>query len=299
MRFAITTSGGAGEQVLNGPAFVTGAWTHVAVTLSGNLATLYVNGVSVATNASMTIHPAALGATTQNYLGKSQFSADPAFVGGIDEFRLYGRALSSTEVGRLADTIAPQLSSKTFNYESSQSLSFNFSEDVLDSLSASDFTITNLTTANVIPANEFTLVTQGGSGVPSIATLTHNIGVLPDGNYRATITGVSDVAGNPLATSNLDFFVLGADANRDRKVDTSDFNLFAANFGGSSKVFSQGNFNYDAVGAVDSTDFGVFISQYGQSLPASSSPVTSPPLFAVGGGLEDSDGLPPEPDLTA
>jgi hypothetical protein len=75
------------------------------------------------------------------------------------------------------------------------------------------------------------------------------------------------------------------DANRDRFVDTQDFNLLAANFGGSAKVFSQGNFDYDVSGNVNSIDFDIFIAQYGKSLPAPAvfsrtSSATAPPLFA-------------------
>ena len=104
LRFAITTSGNGAEQQLNGPALTLNAWTHVAVTLSGNNATLYVNGTVATTNANMTIHPAALGNTTQNYLGKSQYP-DPAYQGMIDDFRIYGTALSASQVLQLADPI--------------------------------------------------------------------------------------------------------------------------------------------------------------------------------------------------
>jgi rhamnogalacturonan endolyase len=101
LRFAITTSGGGGEQQLNGPALTAGNWYHIAVVLSGNTGTLYVNGAAVATNTGMTLHPSSLGSTTHNYLGKSQFS-DPAFLGSIDDFRIYSRALSAAEVLALA-----------------------------------------------------------------------------------------------------------------------------------------------------------------------------------------------------
>ncbi len=106
LRFAITTTGGPGEQQLNAPApLAAGVWTHVAVTRSGNLATLYVNGSAVATNPGMTLRPSDLGATDQNWLGRSQY-ADPYFDGRLDEFRLYDRALSASEVSAL---LAPPL----------------------------------------------------------------------------------------------------------------------------------------------------------------------------------------------
>jgi hypothetical protein len=101
LRFAITTNGNGNEQQLNGPTLSTGTWYHIAITLTGNTATMYVNGASVASTTGLTTHPAALGSTTQNYLGKSQFS-DPAFLGSIDDFRIFNRGLSAAEVLRLA-----------------------------------------------------------------------------------------------------------------------------------------------------------------------------------------------------
>ncbi len=99
VRFAITTSGGNNEQQINGTsALAAGSWQHVAVTLSGNTGTLYVNGVAVGTNTNMTLRPSSLGSTTQNYLGDSQYTADPALLGSIDDFRIIGRALSAAEI---------------------------------------------------------------------------------------------------------------------------------------------------------------------------------------------------------
>ncbi|MGC4031412.1 MAG: dockerin type I domain-containing protein, partial [Tepidisphaeraceae bacterium] len=101
LRYAITTGGGGGEQlVTTTTAIPAGAWTHIALTQSGTTVTLYVNGVAVGTNASITLNPAGLGATTLNYLGKSQYS-DPTFKGGIDDFRIYGAAADPATVAAL------------------------------------------------------------------------------------------------------------------------------------------------------------------------------------------------------
>jgi len=100
-RFAITTGGGGQEQQINATApLPTNQWTHVAVTLSGTTGTLYVNGAPVGTNANMTLRPSSLGQTTQNWIGRSQYS-DPNFNGSVDDFQIYDRALSAAEVGAL------------------------------------------------------------------------------------------------------------------------------------------------------------------------------------------------------
>jgi hypothetical protein len=97
-RFAISTAGNTMEQTLNATAVLpTGTWTHVAIVLGSNGGTLYINGASVATNPALTLRPADLGATTNNYLGRSQF-VDPYFNGEIDDFRIYATALTSAQV---------------------------------------------------------------------------------------------------------------------------------------------------------------------------------------------------------
>ena len=45
----------------------------------------------------MTLKPSDLGATTQNRIGRSQF-ADPYLDGRVDDFRIYNRAISASEV---------------------------------------------------------------------------------------------------------------------------------------------------------------------------------------------------------
>ena len=98
MRFGITTNYGIGEQGIEGPAMVTGQWVHVAVTLSGSTGSLYVNGVLAGSNTAMGHAPFRLGATNQNWIGRSQYAADPYFNGKIDDFRIYRGALGAAEV---------------------------------------------------------------------------------------------------------------------------------------------------------------------------------------------------------
>jgi DUF1680 family protein len=104
-RFAITGSGSGGEQRIDAPAALTaGVWTHVAVTLSGSAGILYLNGVEVARNSSMTRRPADLGTTTQNWLGRSQYGGDPYLDGALDNLRVYSRVLTAAEVADLHAT---------------------------------------------------------------------------------------------------------------------------------------------------------------------------------------------------
>jgi Alpha-L-arabinofuranosidase B, catalytic/Alpha-L-arabinofuranosidase B (ABFB) domain/Concanavalin A-like lectin/glucanases superfamily/Lamin Tail Domain/NPCBM-associated, NEW3 domain of alpha-galactosidase len=103
LRFAITSSGNGAEQQLNGPGNLPlNTWSHLAVTLSGTTGTLYVNGQPVATNTNMTLNPAALGVTNQNWIGRSQFGADPFLAATVDDFQIYDRALSAAEIATLA-----------------------------------------------------------------------------------------------------------------------------------------------------------------------------------------------------
>ena len=102
IRFAITSSGPGGEQVLDGPgAAPVGTWTQVAVTTDGSRGTLYVNGVPVATNTSMTLTLPDL-APTNTWFGRSQYTNDPFFNGQLGSVHVYGRVLSASEI------VAPQ-----------------------------------------------------------------------------------------------------------------------------------------------------------------------------------------------
>jgi hypothetical protein len=100
VRFIIRT-GGVAQEIVSTVVLSLAAWHHLVVVLPEGApytGELYVDGVSVATNAAMTLHAADLGATINNFLGKSQFSVDPFFAGLIDDFRVYRRALSREQI---------------------------------------------------------------------------------------------------------------------------------------------------------------------------------------------------------
>src|SRR5699024_2998307 len=103
-RFAITDGGAGGEQQLNysGQNLPLDEWSLVTITVADDQATMYIDGAPVASNDSLTTVPADLGITDQNWIGKSQYGADPAFDGAVDDFAIYSRALSSEEVAAMA-----------------------------------------------------------------------------------------------------------------------------------------------------------------------------------------------------
>lgn len=105
LRFAITTNGGGGEQILQTTTpLATNQWTHVAVTLNSNIMRLYTNGV-LAASGTNTIAPASFNPALNN-LGASQY-ADPLFNGRLDDLAIYNYALSDTEITQLMNNLPP------------------------------------------------------------------------------------------------------------------------------------------------------------------------------------------------
>ncbi len=99
MRFAIKNGGE--EQTLDCPQRLSPLqWRHVVVSMAEGLTTIYVDGKAVAQSSAITITPADVNPLL-NYLGRSQFAADPYFTGYLDDVRIYNYALSADEVARV------------------------------------------------------------------------------------------------------------------------------------------------------------------------------------------------------
>ncbi|HUD46868.1 MAG TPA: LamG-like jellyroll fold domain-containing protein [Candidatus Baltobacteraceae bacterium] len=103
LRGAYTIAGNGAEQIMQWPNDgrpAVGHKTHIVWATDGNtsLGTLYADNVLVASNVAMTITPAAIGATENDWIGRSQWTGDAYFDGSFDEFRIYNFALSAAQV---------------------------------------------------------------------------------------------------------------------------------------------------------------------------------------------------------
>ncbi len=112
MCFAIAKAGMRSYDQATAPQALATGWHHVAVTIDAAAQTylLYLDGQVVATKTEAQYTPSSLGETTQNWLGRSQSSADPYFHGALDDFRIYGCTLSAAEVAQLAAEVPPDAS---------------------------------------------------------------------------------------------------------------------------------------------------------------------------------------------
>jgi hypothetical protein len=105
MRFGITTGSSAAQSQITAPATLATGWHHVAAVIDGTSMNmqLYLDGVSIVSGTTQTL-PKDLGNTTQNWLGRSQYDTDAYFTGALDDFRIYNRVLSKSEIAYLGDS---------------------------------------------------------------------------------------------------------------------------------------------------------------------------------------------------
>ncbi|RZK73961.1 MAG: LamG domain-containing protein, partial [Pedobacter sp.] len=100
-------NGGTLQQLEGNTTLTNGQWYHIVITQAGNTVTMYVNGTQVGQKTDMTIKPADLGSTTVNYLGRSRFTTSSRIDGVLDEFKIYNKALTGTEVNQLRASVLP------------------------------------------------------------------------------------------------------------------------------------------------------------------------------------------------
>jgi len=104
LRLAYSQKGVGDEDVCNGPApLPSGVLTHVAVVIerASKTMSLYQDGVLL--NACFLDRPLSAIDDVNNWLGRSNYVADADFSGTYEEFRIYGAALTASEI---ADSFA-------------------------------------------------------------------------------------------------------------------------------------------------------------------------------------------------
>ncbi len=108
-------TGHAAFSIINGGALQTlawtnplpvGTWTHVAVTLDGVTAQLYVNGTAVASGSTTSrpdqfLAPNTATGLQQNYLACGASNSLPFFQGALDDVRFYATPLSAGDIAAL------------------------------------------------------------------------------------------------------------------------------------------------------------------------------------------------------
>jgi hypothetical protein len=158
--------------------------------------------------------------------------------------------------------------SAIFAYQTSPNkVSFAFSQNVSATLSAADVSVTGPGGATIPIA----LVNYDANNVATFSMPTP----LNDGNYILTVYGggISTAAFQSMpADFTLGFYSLLGDANRDRAVNSIDFNTLASNYGGSGKSFGDGDFNLD--GTVNSIDFSMLATRFNVAIPAPAAPIS-------------------------
>jgi hypothetical protein len=102
-RFAIIGTGTTEVSATDSRVMSVG-WHHLAGVVDASKMTiaLYVDGMLAQGDVSTTVLPKDLGATTQNWVGRSMWTADPYLNGSVDDLRIYNRVLSAGEISYLA-----------------------------------------------------------------------------------------------------------------------------------------------------------------------------------------------------
>jgi hypothetical protein len=159
---------------------------------------------------------------------------------------------------------APVASDPQFDFSTSPPrITVRFSRDVSGSLEANDLIIKPL-------PSDPTFNPSSVSYDPATNTAAFVLpAFLADGNYRATLPAASVSSGGVTMSSDMvfEFFVIAADANRDRRVDFADLAVMAQHYNTTGKTFEEGDFNFD--GAVDFNDLAILAQRYNTTLPTS------------------------------
>ncbi|HRC32389.1 MAG TPA: M43 family zinc metalloprotease [Bacteroidia bacterium] len=182
-RFAINI--GSGEQIVeSNTALSINTWQHIAVTLSGTTARIYIGGLLTGTNAAFTYNPASLGATVNNWIGQSQYP-DPTFNGYIDEVRFWNTSRTQTQLqANMNKTIGVTTSGLVAYYRLDESTGTS----VLELVSGTSTSTANNGATWQVPS---TVPFNPSGYLWSTGASTQGINVTAAGTYTVSVTAAS------------------------------------------------------------------------------------------------------------
>lgn len=194
MRFEIKQRGTT-QNLKATAALGTNAWKHVAVTIGADKVTIYVDGNENVSTSNITLRPSDI-VPTVSYLGRSQFTADPAFKGMMSDIRIYNYALSANEIAVLAaKSVSPEdIESATLNAtaEAIELLQHPMYASVREALQQAINNVTSVAEAYIAKIENGTATSNDG------VTWSNAIKALTDGseiaNARASIEVYKDLA---------------------------------------------------------------------------------------------------------
>jgi hypothetical protein len=245
LRFAITNSSNGAEQILDTTQLASGQWVHVAVTLSGNTGTMYIDGAAKVAG-QIRLNPSDFN-PVNNYIGESQW-LDPLFNGRIDDFRIYNYALPASKIAMLSfppsfisDPIInvdgielkPYTGQSPADYvdapEDTGVLTFSKDSGPDWLAVASDGTLSGTPSDSDVGENIFTVRVENQMTLFDTAVMTIQVA-----NTYSGVRGIEDLAGlveHWLMTDCADIPACGgADLDGDTNVTFSDFSVLAHNW---------------------------------------------------------------------
>jgi hypothetical protein len=230
---------------------------------------MYVNGAAVATNTNMSIHPAALGNTTQNYLGDSQYASDPSLRGRIDDFRMYGIALPAQQVLQLARPfiVTPAAASDNPVTTTSTSLSVLAAD-----LTAGESALTHTWSTTGSPPAPVMFSANGTNAAKNTTATFTQTGV-----YQFLVTIVNPAAG--LSTISTTSVIVGqpppGDYNLNGVVDAADYTVWRDTLGSTMDLRANGDNTGASANRIDQADFNVWRNHFGEMLSLAGSGAAS------------------------
>ena len=102
VRNAITRWSYPNEHEVRAVVYNSNIWNNISLVYNGTNMKMYINGALAAENANTEINVSDMGTNMLSYLGKSLYDGDGYFRGCFDNFAVYDKALSASEIAEIS-----------------------------------------------------------------------------------------------------------------------------------------------------------------------------------------------------